>query len=122
MEFQKKDAIYLQIADLMCERILRGTWPENERIPSVRELAVTLEVNPNTVMRTYAYLQESEIIFNKRGIGYFVAEDGRQATRRLLKSNFVRNELPRVFNTLELLGLDFEELYALFQAYQEENK
>lgn len=122
MEFHKKDAIYLQIADLMCERILRGTWPENERIPSVRELAVTLEVNPNTVMRTYAYLQESEIIFNKRGIGYFVAEDGRQATRRLLKSNFVRNELPRVFNTLELLGLDFEELYALFQAYQEENK
>ena len=122
MEFHKKNAIYLQIADLMCERILRGTWPENERIPSVRELAVTLEVNPNTVMRTYAYLQENEIIFNKRGIGYFVAEDGRQATRRLLKSNFVRNELPRVFNTLELLGLDFEELYALFQAYQEENK
>ena len=60
MEFHKKDAIYLQIADLMCERILRGTWPENERIPSVRELAVSLEVNPNTVMRTYAYLQEHD--------------------------------------------------------------
>jgi len=122
MEFHKKDAIYLQIADLMSERILRGTWPENKRIPSVRELAVNLEVNPNTVMRTYAYLQEHEIIFNKRGIGYFVAADGQQATRQLLKSDFVCNELPRVFNTLELLDLDFDELYALYQAYQEANK
>ncbi|MCG6910581.1 MAG: GntR family transcriptional regulator [Deltaproteobacteria bacterium] len=121
MEFKKKDAIYLQIADLMCERILRGTWPENERIPSVRELAVDMEVNPNTVMRTYTYLQEHAIIFNKRGIGYFVAADGRQATRRLLKCNFVRSELPRVFNTLELLDLDFDELYALYREYREAN-
>ena len=122
MEFHKKDAIYLQIAGLMCERILRDTWPENDRIPSVRELAVNMEVNPNTVMRTYAYLQDHGIIFKKRGIGYFVAAEGRKATRRLLKSNFVRNELPRVFKTLDLLNLDFDELYSLYREYQEENK
>ncbi|MEX1302542.1 MAG: GntR family transcriptional regulator, partial [Desulfotignum sp.] len=81
MEFQKKDAIYLQIADLMCERILLEDWQENNRIPSVREMAVDLEVNPNTVMRAYAFLQQQGIIFNKRGIGYFVAPDGLKTTR-----------------------------------------
>ena len=122
MEFRKKDAIYLQIADLMCEKILRGQWREDERIPSVRELAVGLEVNPNTVMRAYAYMQEKGIIFMKRGIGYFVAGDGLQTTRSLMKSNFVRNDLPHVFNTLELLDMDLDELRSLFREFQEDNR
>jgi len=122
MEFQKKDAIYLQIADLMCERILRRDWPENERIPSVRELAVDLEVNPNTVMRTYAYLQDQSIIYNKRGIGYFVAPDGREATRKLLKSAFVRTDLPHVFKMLKLLDMDIDELRSLYRSFQEDKK
>ena len=122
MEFQKKDAIYLQIADLMCERILCGQWQQNGRIPSVRELAVDLEVNPNTVMRAYAYMQDQRIIFMKRGIGYFVAADGRQTTRGLMRSNFVRNDLPRVFRTLELLEIDLTELRSLFQAFKENNQ
>ena len=122
MEFQKKDAIYLQIADLMCERILRRDWPENERIPSVRELAVDLEVNPNTVMRTYAYLQDQGIIYNKRGIGYFVSPDGISATRKLLKSTFVRTDLPHVFKMLKLLDMDIDELRSLYRSFQEDKK
>jgi len=122
MEFQKKDAIYLQIADLMCERILRRDWPENEHIPSVRELAVDLEVNPNTVMRTYAYLQDQGIIYNKRGIGYFVAPDGLEATRKLLKSAFVRTDLPHVFKMLKLLDMDIDELRSLYRSFQENEK
>jgi DNA-binding transcriptional regulator YhcF (GntR family) len=122
MEFQKKDAIYLQIAELMCERILARDWPENERIPSVRELAVDLEVNPNTVMRAYAYLQDQTIIYNKRGIGYFVARDGVHTTRALLKSNFVRDDLPHVFKTLDLLDMNFDELGALYRVYKEEQR
>lgn len=122
MEFQKKDAIYLQIADLMCERILARDWPENERIPSVRESAVDLEVNPNTVMRAYAYLQDQKIIYNKRGIGYFVARDGVRTTRDLLKSNFVRDDLPHVFKTLDLLDMNFDELEALYRVFKEEQR
>ena len=53
MEFGKDQAIYLQIADLICENILSGEWAAETKIPSVRELAINLEVNPNTVMRTY---------------------------------------------------------------------
>ena len=104
----------------MCERILARYWPENERIPSVRELAVDLEVNPNTVMRAYAYLQDQEIIYNKRGIGYFVAQDGVHVTRALLKSNFVRDDLPHVFKTLDLLEMNFDELGTLYSIFKEE--
>ncbi len=122
MEFQKKDAIYLQIANLMCERILLKEWAENNRIPSVRELAVTMEVNPNTVMRAYAFLQDQGIIFNKRGIGYFVSPDGLRITQKLFRSNFIRNELPQLCRTLKLLDMDFEEFYALYNDYQEKGE
>jgi len=122
MEFQKKDAIYLQIADLMCERILLRDWHENDRIPSVRELAVDMEVNPNTVMRAYAFLQEKGIIFNKRGIGYFVSSDGLKITKNLYRSNFIRNDLPQLCKTLKLLDMDFKEFYSLYNEFKEKEK
>ena len=74
MEFGDSNAIYLQIADQLSENILLRKWSPGDRIPSVRELAVSVEVNPNTVMRTFNYLQEKGIIYNKRGIGYFVSD------------------------------------------------
>ncbi|HEV3326742.1 MAG TPA: GntR family transcriptional regulator, partial [Puia sp.] len=75
MQFRESQAIYLQIADYVCERILLKEWPPGDRVPSVRELAVLLEVNPNTVMRTYEFLQQQAILFNQRGIGFFAALD-----------------------------------------------
>ena len=71
MDFKETQAIYLQIVDLVCDHIVTGKWKAQERIPSVRELGVQLEVNPNTVMRAYDYLQAREIICNKRGVGFF---------------------------------------------------
>ena len=68
MEFKDKQSIYLQIADYICEQILLGKWPPNERVPSVRDLGGMMEVNPNTVMRTYDFLQNKEIIFNIKNI------------------------------------------------------
>ncbi|ULT24033.1 GntR family transcriptional regulator [Sphingobacterium sp. E70] len=75
MEFNANKAIYLQIAEYVCDHILMETWKTNDKLPSVRELAVQLEVNPNTVMRTYDMLQQKEIIANKRGIGFFLTGD-----------------------------------------------
>ncbi len=120
MEFRKKDAIYLQIADILCENILTKNWIENNRIPSVREMAVSLEVNPNTVMRAYAYLQDKQIIYNKRGIGYFVGKDAYLETVRLMKSNFIKNDLPHLFKTMRLLDMDFEELQTLYRKQLEQ--
>ena len=73
MKFKESKSIYLQIADRICDEILQGQYTEEERILSVREYAATVEVNANTVVRTYDYLQGQEIIYNKRGIGYFVS-------------------------------------------------
>lgn len=117
MEFNDHQAIYLQIAELFCENILLEKWNPGDRIPSVREMAVDMEVNPNTVMRTFNYLQEKGIIFNKRGIGYFVAEDGFEKTKALRKEDFVSNELPRLFNTMNLLNLTMEDVASYFQQY-----
>jgi len=114
MEFVQSQSIYMQIADHLCERILSGALKEGERIASVRELAEASEVNPNTVMRAYSYLQELGIIRNQRGIGYFVEPEARGKTLELKKSNFIQRELPKVFRTLDLLQMscaDFRRLY-----------
>ena len=105
MEFKDNQAIYLQIADLFFENILSEKWVPGDRIPSVREMAVTVEVNPNTVMRTFTYLQDKGIIYNKRGIGYFVSDDGFQLTKALKKDDFVSQELPELFKAMENLGV-----------------
>jgi len=113
MEFRENQAIYLQIADHITERILARAWQPGERLPSIRELAEASEVNPNTVMRSYSYLQELGIIYNQRGIGYFVAEDAYEKTLELKKHNFVRRELPRIFRIMDLLHLTCDDLQRL---------
>jgi len=110
MEFKETQAIYLQIGDYVCEQILLGRWKKGERLLSVRELAVTLEVNPNTVMRAYDFLQDRDIIFNKRGIGYFVSDDAEQKITRYRKKQFLEQDLPVVFKNMALLGMAFKEL------------
>jgi DNA-binding transcriptional regulator YhcF (GntR family) len=115
MEFRQNQAIYLQIADHISERILSGTWSGGERIPSIREMSEEIEVNPNTVMRSYGYLQDLGIIYNQRGIGYFVAEDAHRKTLELKKKSFIRRELPRIFRTMDLLKLTCDDLRVLHE-------
>lgn len=114
MEFNNNRAIYLQIAEMICERILLNQFRQDERIPSVREMAVQLEVNPNTVMRTFEFLQAKDIITNKRGVGYFVSADGKEKATSFRKEEFLQNELPHLFKTAELLNITFEELKDLY--------
>src|ERR671912_1209087 len=100
MEFDEPKGIYQQIADQMRDRILAGEWQEGERIPSVRELAVGLGVNPNTVTKSYQALLDRELIENQRGLGYFVAADAKSRILAELREQFVRDELPRIFRTM----------------------
>ncbi len=121
MEFGENNAIYLQIADQLCEQILKQIWKPEDRIPSVRDLAVQIEVNPNTVMRTFNYLQEKGIIFNKRGIGYFVADKGFEKTKALKKDDFINTELPQLFKTMELLHLTVDDIHIQYKKYKKQN-
>lgn len=117
MEFKDKQSIYLQIADYICEQIVLQKWPPGDRIPSVRDLAVTLEVNPNTVMRAFEFLQGQNIIFNKRGIGYFAAEDAIAQVKAYRKERFLEQELPQFFRTLYLLNISLEEVEKRFKTF-----
>lgn len=110
LKFKDHQAIYLQIADLFCEYILLKKWKPGDRVPSVREMATDIEVNPNTVVRTYNYLQDKGILSNKRGIGYFVEEKGFEKAWERRKEDFVKLELPEFFKTLDFLNLSLEDL------------
>ena len=110
MEFSEPKGIYLQIADQIRERILRGEWKTGERIPSIRELAVELGVNPNTVTKSYQKLLERELISNQRGRGYFVSESAAERALNEMKEEFMRDELPRILGAMRLLGISIEEI------------
>ena len=122
MEFKDTQAIYLQIGDYVCEQILLGRWNEGDRILSVRELGVDLQVNPNTVMRTFDFLQNIEIIFNKRGVGYFVAEQAKEKIIKYRRNQFTEHELPVFFKNISLLGMSFDEVKTLYDEYINKNK
>ncbi len=117
MEFREKQAIYLQIAEYVCEQILIEKTLTGDKVLSIRDLAVKLEVNPNTVQRTYDYLQQKEIIQTKRGMGYFVAEDAEQKIRTLRREQFIENDLPVFFKNVNLLNIGFDEIQARFSDY-----
>ena len=119
MEFNSKKPIYFQISDLICENILLDSFIEDERIQSVRDMAVELEVNPNTVMRAYSFLQEEGIIFNKRGIGYFISQGAKDLVLDFKKSFFIKDELPNVFRESNLYGIDPESMKTLYLDYLE---
>jgi DNA-binding transcriptional regulator YhcF (GntR family) len=121
MEFRDNQAIYLQIAEYICERILLNQWTIGDKVPSVRELAVQLEVNPNTVMRTFDFLQQKEIIFTKRGMGYFVSDEAKEKVLAFRKDEFLGNELPVFFKNVHLLGLDFDIIKEKYEAFKTAN-
>lgn len=118
MNFKENNkAIFLQIADRMCDDILRGKLPEETRIPSVRAMAADVEVNANTVMRAYEYLAAEGIFYNKRGIGFFVSPDALSRITERRRTEFLNGELYDSFNQLNLLGISPDELKSMYQSY-----
>jgi len=123
MNFNENKAIYLQIAERICDLILLGEYKEEERIPSVREYASMVEVNFNTVMRSFDHLQSTGIIFNKRGIGYFVATGANEKIRTFRKEDFLHNEIDDFFKQIHLLEIPINDIVVLYDKYSnQQNK
>ncbi len=110
MEFQNGKSIFLQIADTITDKVVSGEFPAGEKIPSVRELASEMGVNPNTIMRTYSELQAMNIIENQRGIGYFVNPQAQRIILQNKKKEFFNNILPEFLKQAALLGITADEL------------
>ncbi len=110
MEFNSNKSIYLQICDAICERILSGELQPDGRIPSVREYGAEIGVNPNTVMRSYEKLTADGIIYNRRGIGYFISPDAPKIVLEEQRKDFLENELPMILKRMKLLGINPKEV------------
>ena len=127
MQFHEHKPIYLQIADFVIDKILKKEFSPGDRIPSVRELAVLTEVTPNTVMRTFQFMQDRNLIFNKRGIGYFVSDEAPEIAKQMKLDEFVNEQLPEIFKQMEILNLNFDNLKEFYnnfktQKNEKENK
>lgn len=122
MDFGANKPIYLHIYDIVAERIISGHWHEGDRVPSVRELAAELQVNPNTVMRAYDALQQGGLIAPTRGIGYFVAEGAAARALEESRRDFVENELTQLFRRMDALGFAPEEITKLYSNYKTNSK
>lgn len=118
MDFKTNKPIYLQIVDFCFRNILTGEWQEDGRIPSVRELGMTLEVNPNTAMRAFEYMQSEQIIYSKRGMGYYVAEDAKAQIVKLQKEEFFNEILPETFRSMELLNVSIEDVLERYRQFK----
>lgn len=110
MTFTNDKAIYIQMADRLCDEILAGTYQDDDRIPSVREYAVMLQVNTNTAVKAYDQLARDGIIYNKRGLGYFVTQGARKEIRKARKREFMKETLPELFRQMRLLDITLEDV------------
>ncbi len=121
MDFRANPAIYLQIAEYVCEQILLKKWELGEKLISIRDLAVGMEVNPNTVQRAYDFLQKKEIISNRRGIGYFIEADAMDRIVTFRREQFMEHELPVFMRNLYLLKVDLKEIESLYEKFVRNN-
>jgi GntR family transcriptional regulator len=121
MDFRDNQPIYLQIAEMAFERILLGKWAVGERMPSVRDLGIELQVNPNTVVRSYEFLEQKGIIANRRGVGYFVDDSALERIRQFRREQFLEQEMPIFLRNLWLLDIPMEEVQKQYEVYRAAN-
>ena len=110
MIFTNDKAIYIQMADRLCDEILADKYKDDDRIPSVREYSVLLEVNTNTAVKAYDELARANIIYNKRGLGYFVTPGAKKQILKERKQEFMKQRLPELFRQMALLDITIDDV------------
>lgn len=114
MDFKPNYPIYLQVADFICEKLLKNEWANGDKLPALKDLAVTTSVNPNTVIKSLGYLVDNNILNTQRGVGYFLTDNARAITLDLKRKQFIDEVLPEVFASMDLLGLSVDELAGIY--------
>lgn len=115
MDFKSNKAIYLQIAESICDGILAGKWPEDGKLPSVREFAADVEVNVNTVARSFEWLQNQSVVVTRRGLGNFVNVGAKEIVEEIRRREFFEEQVPEFFRTMRTLGITPDELMSRWQ-------
>jgi GntR family transcriptional regulator len=118
MQFNENKAIYIQIAERIADEIMLGVYKDDGRIPSVREYAARMEVNTNTALRSYAYLEQTGVIYQRRGLGYFTTPEARELIIKHYKEDFFGSFLPEMFSRMDILGIGIEEIEKLYNEHR----
>ncbi len=121
MEFQNNQPIFMQIVDVICDRVLRGEVKTDEQIPSVRELAMQMQVNPNTVQRAIERLLQGEIIYSQRGKGNFLADGAIDKIQEMRSKRFYEEQLPLIAREMKLLGITTEKISEKLSLLMQQN-
>ena len=116
MRFNSERPIFAQIEELLAEQVMDGRLGSGDRLPSARELAASLEVNPNTAARALQELADSGLARCERGTGYFVAAEGPAIARTERQKLFFDEELPRLFKRMDALGIKISEILERYSA------
>ena len=120
MTFTNDKPIFQQMADRLEDEILADTYHDDDRIPSVREYAVMLEVNTNTAVKAYEQLARENIIYNKRGMGYFVTPGARQQILKERRQTFLQQKLPELFRQMRLLEIEWNDVNEAWENNQKQ--
>jgi GntR family transcriptional regulator len=110
LEWHDNQPIYRQVRDRVVAMILDGVLKEGDPLPSVRNVAAEYRVNPLTVLKGYQQLVDEELVEKRRGLGMFVKEGARNMLLHGERQKFLSEEWPRVYETIQRLGLKAEEL------------
>jgi len=120
IEFDERIPIYLQIMDLVKKRIGKGDLKGGDKLPSVREMAEELKVNPNTVQKAYQELEREGIIFTLRGMGSFITQDSEKILD--LKRTMAREIIDKFLKDMRELNFSKDEILSLLDKYWKESE
>ena len=110
MDFKDNKPIYRQIIDYCFGCILSGAWGPEQKTPSVRELAVKMQVNTHTVLKAFDFLQVHGIIYPRRGMGFYISPDAPQMVNTTRRQEFFEETLPALFDEMRMLGISIDEV------------
>ena len=119
VDFKQDRAIYLQMAERICDEILAGKYHSAARIPSVREQAAMFDVNTNTVVKTYDLLLQWGIIYTRRGLGYFVTVDALEKIKQTRSLKFMTENLPELFRQMKLLDISIDTVGRKWEEFKD---
>src|SRR5690606_18578059 len=109
-EFHASQPIFVQIRQRLIEMILRGRVGEGEALPSVRQIAAELSVNPLTVTKAFEALVDIGVVEKRRGLGMFVTPGARQQLLVHEREKFLKEDWPRIAAQIRALDLDITAL------------
>ena len=113
VEWNDNQPIYRQLRDLVAQRIMDGSFPEGEAVPSVRQVASDYQINHLTVGKAYQELVDAGLLEKRRGLGMFVKAGACVALTSNEKQQFIDEEVPAFLDRARVLGMEVQEVVDL---------